>query len=356
MIGRIITTLDRKYALGLLTGLVFGLLSVYTDFFRNNNPALEFDILSNTTVIDLKENISKIDILYDSSSILSENKTLSLITIKVSNPGNSDILLANYYEKFPIGLTILDGQLLEQPTIIQTNNSFLSESVEIKRKSDTEIQFNNFIFEKDNFFTLKLLVIHNISRQPKIKPNGKIVGVNEIKILNTFLNKGEKSFWEKVFDGSFLIHVTRFFSYLIIIIIFSLLIFLPIAFVGDFISKEKRKKAIKNFKTQRNKPFSDNEMLFVDFYLENGEYALKYFKTITTQYRKYSSLFNLLDPGFNPDRFYRHRESRPEQLVTLNFIRELKDRELVRIEDKQVIFIDNLDKFASDLLQFISEK
>lgn len=353
MIGKLLNNLDKKYAFGLLTGLVFGLLSVYTDFFRSTNPQIQFDILSNTTVVDLKENIGKIDILYDSTSILSKKQTLSLITVKIANNGNSDILKYFYDSHFPLGFKIDKGIILEKPTLIQSSNNYIGQSIGLTSKNQNEINFSDFIFEKDEFFVLKILVLHNAREQPEIIPEGKVAGVKQIGVIKSYLSKETKTFWQRVFDGSVLIHVTRFFTYLFGFVLFALVIILPIAFISDSLAKRKRKRKLKEFRIHLRREFSDPEIFITEFFLDNGIDALRRFKKIASQFQRYRRVFEVINPNFDPRLMVNHLEQRPYEMATMDLIKSLKEKQYVTVQEGKLIFKDNLDSFINQFISFL---
>jgi len=212
MIRKFLTSLDKKYSIGVLSGLagiIFGLLSVYTDFFRSNKPEILYDISSNATVVDLKQNIGKIDIRYDSVSILNKRQTVSLITIKISNIGKSDVLKTMYDKNSPLGLKIEKGIILERPSLIQASSNYIKESVRFTAINQSTVNFTDFIFEEGEFFVLKILVLHDINAQPDIVPKGKIAGVKQIELTKSYVNKLSKTFRQQLFEGSALIHISR---------------------------------------------------------------------------------------------------------------------------------------------------
>lgn len=356
MIAKLINNLDRKYAFGILTGLIFGLLSVYTDFLRSNSPNIEFDVLSNTTVVDLKENIGKIDILYDSTSILSEKKNLSLITFKITNTGNADILENFYYKKFPLGFKLVRGELLEIPTIIQTNNDFLSKSIILNKVSSHEVRFNNFIFEKGDFFTIKMLVLHDIKSTPEIISEGKVIGVKNIKVIKTYINKGNKGFWENVFEGTLLVHITRFFSYFLITIIVLVLIIIPITYLSDWVGEQKRKKIIKRFKEYRRKDFSIDEQIILEFYLINGTAGIETFRGVLKRYKKYKNINKIINPDLEEKNMMRFSSTMPYQKQAYLLIDSLKKLDLIKVVDGKLEFKENIDAFIAELIEFTMAK
>ncbi|GEM_PF-1406399 len=355
MIGKLLNNFDKKYAFGLLTGLGFGLLSVYTDFFRNTNPQIQFDILSNTTVVDLKENIGKIDILYDSTSILSKKQTLSLVTLKIANNGNSDVL-KNYYDShFPLGFKIDKGIILEKPTLIQSSDKYIGQSIGLTYINQNEINFTDFIFEKDEFFILKILVLHNVNEEPEIIPEGKVAGVKQINVSKSYLSKESKTFWQRVFDGNLLIHVTRFFTYFFSFILFAVVIILPIAFVSDGITRKKRKRKLREFRIHLRREFTDSEIFLTEFFLENGIDALKRFKRITLQSNRYRKISELIYSNFEPQGTLNHTHQGPHEVAIKELIKELKEKDYIVVQDNKFVFKNNLDDFLDQFIGFLEE-
>ncbi len=69
---RYLQTLDRRFAwsfLGFVLGAVFAILTVYTDFIRDENPSLTFTTLSDASVLDVNEDISDLGITYRGKDI-----------------------------------------------------------------------------------------------------------------------------------------------------------------------------------------------------------------------------------------------------------------------------------------------
>lgn len=352
MIGKWLNLLDKKYAIGTLVGLMFGLLSVYTDFYRSNSPIIEFDIISNTTVVDLKENVGKLDVLYDGASILSKRQSLSLITIKISNKGNSSVFKNYYDSRFPLGFIVRHGIILEKPTIIQSSDSYIEESVGLISNGLSQISFSDFIFDKDEYFVIKILVLHPDGIRPEIVAKGKITGVKHISVIESYLNKETTGFWERIFEGSVLIQVTRFFAYLICFVFFTLAIILPIAFISDTYVKKKRQRKMKEFKIHLSRDFTGSEVLISRFFIDNGIGVLKRFNMMILQFTQYRKVFENVDPNLE----FRHRSKRTgreDEMPTMDLISALKRKNYLSVENNSLVLRDNLDGFVSKLINFL---
>lgn len=355
MIARILNTLDKKYAFGILTGLIFGLLGVYTDFFKTSNPEIKFDILNNTTVIDLKENIKKIDIFYDSSSIISNDHTLSLITLKISNSGSTDILKSSYDENFPLGFKVSQGDILENPTLIQSSSTYLNQSVKLNSIGNKEVNFSSFIFEKNEFFIIKLLVLHKIGIKPQILAKGKVAGIKNLIVSKSYLFKEEKSFWKKLIEGSFFIHISRFLFYVILFIIIFVLSVFPLVIITEIIDTMKRKKEIKSFTNILNRNLLSSEISINNFYISNGFYPLESLLTLFNEYGKYKWLFDYDEEHFKRLHYYAFID-RETDLSLMKLIKVLREKQYIRIENEKVLINDDYIKYLTLLIDFLASK
>lgn len=349
-----IKRIDKKFAIGLIIGLFFGVLSVYVDFFRSSDPDLTFNVLSNATVFDIKEDIGKLDVLYDSTSLTKQGKTISLITIKIANSGNGSILREHFDSVSPLRLYIDSTKIVQNPQIIETNDTYLNKSVKFSRVSDNEFKINPFIFDKGKYFIIKVLAIHRQGITPIVKADGKIARIDKFEILSSYNNQKKETFWRSVIHGSFLIHVTRFFSYLFIIVIFVVSIILPITLISESVSKRKRKKMLKIFRKTYNKTIDENHEILIEFYLENGIYPIERFKRIVNDQSRFKRVFSLINED-NDFYFARQNQHNPMDTTVRYLIRELKEKEIIKIEDKKFSINENFKIFMIDFIKFMRE-
>src|SRR5207244_10083267 len=76
------------------------------DHFREQNPRLKIELASRANVIDLKEKISDLDIFYKGASLRTNQQTLAVITLKISNDGAAPIPIGAYDTAAPVGVSI----------------------------------------------------------------------------------------------------------------------------------------------------------------------------------------------------------------------------------------------------------
>ena len=93
--------LDRKKIANALIGalgVVASIIGIYTGIFYERKPSISFEVLTKTAVLDVREDVSKLDILYDGKNLKKNNQALSVVNLKVVNNGQAD-LLHNYYDE-----------------------------------------------------------------------------------------------------------------------------------------------------------------------------------------------------------------------------------------------------------------
>ena len=74
-----LNSIDKKYAwslLGVVLAVLFGGLTVYSEFVRDRKPKLRFEVVSNTGVLDVREELGQLEILYDGIDIKKSKQSL----------------------------------------------------------------------------------------------------------------------------------------------------------------------------------------------------------------------------------------------------------------------------------------
>lgn len=272
---------DKKFSwsfFGFIIGIIGIGIAIYTSYFYQNNPKIRFEIVTNTSIVDIKENIGNIDILYKGDSVSKKNKTLRIITIKVENSGNKNITKFDYDDKNPLGCSIINGEIIEMPSIINASNKYLLESVNIEKWDKTKINFSNVIFEEDESFMVKMLVLADKSAVLDITPIGKVSGVKEIEVVENTNKELKTGLWESLTYGSLLIHSVRFIFYIIIITLLLIIIIVPIINISDAIGKKRRKKLVNSFKKYSKSNYeklSESYKYILELYAEQGEEPIR---------------------------------------------------------------------------------
>jgi hypothetical protein len=274
-----IVNLDKKFSwsfFGLFIGLIGIIISIYFSAFYKKNNEITFDILANTPIISISENIPPIRLFYKNEDITKSKKRIFLLTIKVINSGEIDILTSQYDENELLGFRITNGTFAENPQIIDSSSKYLNENVKIKLSDKSVAKFSKIIFESKEYFIVKSLILVDDGINPQIVPTGKIAGIKEkeTKVIKSYDQTKDEPLWSMITSGSLLIHFIRFFYYILVIFIsaiFVSILVVLIFFTTDAISKSNRKKKIKKFKSKIDFEEAEKFELIFKFYLENDE-------------------------------------------------------------------------------------
>ncbi len=266
--------IERKWAwsfFGFLLAVIFGGIAIYTSFFQDKRPNLQFIVETKTSVLDLKKDIKNLDILYKGINIKEQHKNLSVITLKVINNSNVTILKEFYDGLSPLKIIVEEADIVDKPQIIETSNKYLKEFLNLELDTSGCVFLPKLIIEGNEYYTISLLLLHKNESKPKIISSGKIAGqINEIEVLENYQSTNEPNFWRKLISGNIWVHLVRFIFYLISFIIIVLAIVIPIALISESISEHKKKKRVKKYKSKKGIENSPETDAVFDLYLDHS--------------------------------------------------------------------------------------
>jgi len=366
-----IKSLDTKFAwsfMGFVIGITGICYAVYIDQFKVSEPRIVFDILSNTEVLSVKENLNKLDIIYDGQNLKEQKENLILSTIRISNEGNEDIRENDYYSKTPFGLKISNGKIADRPVITEASNKILKNNLTLTYDSLNNIVLDKIPFNQDQYFTIKVLTICKGDTLPTITPFGNIAGINEAFPVRQSFKEGqkeEKSFIELLTLGNFGIHVARFFFYIFCIFAFLVTIIIPISKISEYLENKKRNNIIQKFREKTKIQLSDKVELIFEIYRTYGTNYINRINNIledTGKIRNYLSRHNIHRNNIysinsypeyiiNDDHIY--RPQREHFLIINKILSKLVDKEFIKIENDKITTNNNFKKELREFNYFI---
>lgn len=333
--------------IGWVIGLVGLLLTVYVEFIKKDAPKLEYDIVSATDFINNKESSASLRIYVDTLDIQDNHLNITAYNIKVENKGSAHIRYYDY-DKGSFGLRIQNGILLEPPVLLNSSTAHIHELFPKSERvvSDSFVDIPTLSLDIDDYYTIRIVLLHSVDSIPEFNPEGKIVGQKEISFHT--LQPPVPNFWKTVFYGSWDIHLVRFIIYLLAITIISLLSSLSFASISDAVAKRKRRKRMAELSKKKDLvPFVQDD------YVKNGEYAIikmhdMYSTTeadITNRYKKSKGFVNskraLESNNTNAIKYHRDRYKQIVELINQGYF-EIK-------EDDKIVF----NKSAKQTVQAI---
>ncbi|OAH99026.1 hypothetical protein [Methylomonas methanica] len=191
-----------------IIGLVIGGIGLLLTFYYTKKTDIVYQLISDSYVIEIKEKISKLDVLYDGRSLKASNQTLRMIVFSVTNSGENTIRIGDYDQKLPLGVSFDNGEILEEPKI-SGSKEYFSEKLEPHFLSKSSVSFSPIILEPSDYFTVTVLVLASDNNPVKIIPTGVIAGLESgsPRLLDNI--KKEESFFNKAVNGGFLVQVAR---------------------------------------------------------------------------------------------------------------------------------------------------
>ncbi|WP_105265489.1 TPR end-of-group domain-containing protein [Pseudoalteromonas sp. T1lg76] len=264
---------------GFILAIFFGGLSIYLGFFNESKADLNFIISSSSAVLDIKEEVGKLDILYDGESLSKSKQDLQLITLRVVNQGNMAISKQSYDLTAPVGFEVLEGKLAEPPKIVNASQQYLKNKAALIVESDTKVTFSEVIIDAGNYFDIKLLIMYGNGDEPKIESFGKIASLDRIDVVYDTNTVESRSFLDATFVASIGIQITR-------VVIYGILFICVLVVLGAFLAgydawKEKKEKRelVKLFKSYNCNKLATKDTFFFNYFVSNQSIKTKHLLT-----------------------------------------------------------------------------
>jgi len=201
--------------LGVILAVTFFYLPQYRNPF-NLHIIVDYEV----DLVEVKERVKDLQILYRDEDILNTDRLLKLIRITFKNDGKT-ILQQAYDQSKKFGLRIENAVLLDVD-VENSNSDYLKENILEKLQeqsypesegpifdSVSELSLPKLIFEKGKYVSLKLYVLQiQKTKSVRFVPMGKIANIDHISI--TYDNKESADSYIKMFIKSLSIFVMYF--------------------------------------------------------------------------------------------------------------------------------------------------
>ena len=301
--------IDKKFSwsfLGFVLAALFGGIAVYTEFVRDTSPLVKYEILSNTRILDVKEDVTGLSIIYNNEDIRKARKTLSVLIVRVGNEGRSPILKTYYDNASPLGLSISSGEIITAEVISATTD-YLKQNAGISVRDPSNVEFSQMIIEPNESFTTKLLVLNPEQRALTVLPKGKIASVKKLLLVDRQSEQAKETFIMKVVSGSLWVQVVRTLTYVAAFILLLIVLIAPQAYISDQRDRWKRNRVVKRFKSRANSTVRELNAKVYEFYkgygfavLERMRKALASNKEFQSLLREYEALASESDGNAEP--------------------------------------------------------
>ena len=335
-------------------GIVGYLVTIYAFYFYENKTALQYDIISNTSVLDINADLGNLEIFYGKSNLKIEKRNLRLISVRVMNTGSTNILKDFYDDEDPLGLQVTDGNIIETPELLEASNDYLKRNVKIFLTSPGTISFSKVIIEPKEFFTVKLLALYRADTTPKIMATGKIAGIRSIRVVNITESRGNRSFFAEVFSGTILVEVVRLFLFPLIAIVLLTAIITSAVGITGLITRIKRKRTIRKFRKRQGKASTELANAVFRRFLKNGQWELEPMSEILSHDIAISNRYKrLLKVIKKEDSILRRPRNHYRSHQKLRLITEMIDGGFVIKREDQLIINEKMRDVLNSFVAFL---
>lgn len=340
--------IEKKYALtflGFVLAIIFGGLTIYSTFFQKKAPAIKYEIESSAGVFDVREDVGKLDVIFDGVNLRETRQMLTLMTLKVSNVGSEPVRISDYDDRDPLGFSISPGEIIKAE-LLRANKPYLTKNLNVITSTPTNTAtavFSPVIIEVGDSFWVKILILHKEKTIPELKPIGTIAGAGDTILIGLAEKNVAPSFLKQVFDGTIQVQIIRSFAYFFTFIFGIVLMMIPFAVVQEFFDRRRRKKVIDDLRLSKSFKIPAEFEWLVDTYIEQGP-------------RMIARISHLLN---HPQRIYHYADSHPRGfyvgrtprfLLWTEAASEILKRKLVSRVDGQIVvdqdFLAFVDEFA----------
>jgi len=262
--------------IGVLVALIFGILGIYS-MVREKKPNILYEIINEANVLDVRKPLKDLSISFQGEDIQKENLNLRILTVRVENNGEVDILQGHYDAGDIWGVQVQNARVIEA-RLINSNSEYLKSKLNPNVIEDDKIKLNKIIFEKGKFFVLEILVIHEKALKPEIIPFGKIAGIDRIVLVKSWEEQEKQPFMTKLFYGNAFMHFLRFIFYVLVSIVIGVTLGLSASKFSAFINKRKselrKREIIKVFGKDSLEVESKKKFLY-EYYIKHGGENIK---------------------------------------------------------------------------------
>jgi len=243
---------------------------LFTILLAEKHSQLYYDIQASTSVLDIKEELPKLEVLFDGIDIRQQNLSLRVISVKIGNDGSKAILKGDYDSEDPVGLMVSPGRIIKTD-LIDASNDYLRKNMSFRNYGENIVLFNDVILNAHQYYIIKLLVLHQVDQMPSVKPVGYMAGMETIKVREIYKEIERASIWSwsRSLAGPWPVQITRVVGYLLL---FSALVIIAsfISVIREGIGKAKRKKNVRRFRAVSQQVFEIKDEFLFSRYIEAG--------------------------------------------------------------------------------------
>ena len=238
---------------------------------------MSMDVAAESNVLDVKHPIPDLAILFQGRDIEEEKSNLKILTIRVINDGDANIHEDDFDNKIPFGLQI-DGGRVIRAQVVGGNSPYLVQNVHPQVEGGNQIILDKVIFDRQKFVSLEILVLHAKTSILKLTPIGKIAGLEQISVTDSFQERDQPSVLRQAFSGQTPIQIVRAIAYSFLSLIVVVLAGFLIAGISSIPSrwrKRRRRRFANLISPEKDSKRESKRKAIEQIYIERGFVGLK---------------------------------------------------------------------------------
>lgn len=276
-----------------ILGTASALIALNNFIYNQEKYEIKFEILSDINVLEINEDITKLDILYNGNSLKNNSEKLRIISFRIANYGTNNILKEHYDENDPFGFIVEGGRIIEKPQLMHTSNEYLYRNISLNIDSITnKVTISKVILEPNENYIIKILVLHKDFSPPKVLPVGKIAGIKFIETSEIIESKDERSFFLKVIEGNIFIQIVRLLIYFIVAIVAIVIIVLISSGISKTRKTFKNRKTINSFKQSKDYDQREGYEIIFKRFRKVGAKGIFYMDSLIADTNELNEIYN----------------------------------------------------------------
>jgi len=196
-----------------LTSLYLGYLTL-----REPLPEITIDVSNEANVFDVRRSLPELEVLFRGEDVQGNNLNLRLITVRLENTGQVDLLQDHFDHAQLWGLQVLGGRLIEV-RLRTASSDYVEERLNPVLVATDKVRFEPLIFERGTLAIVELLVLHDRDESPSIRGIGKVAGIRDFNVTNSWESGQRLSLADQAFAGTISIHAIRLVVYTLVAVI-----------------------------------------------------------------------------------------------------------------------------------------
>ena len=222
--------------------------------FRDAESQVVLEIVGDANVFDVHRPFPDLEIVFRDRNLQEGNQNLRIMTINVVNSGEVDITNADYERGSDWGIKFDGGEVIDV-NLVDAKSRHLWMNANPQSVSIDTVIIPKIVFDRGDYITFEVLLLHPINEKPSVSSVGKISGIDEIEVRNRLLSQQDAGFWSQALGGKALTLLVRTIIYFIGSLLAFVVLILSLVGISELAGKIKiwrRKRYILKSQTISN--------------------------------------------------------------------------------------------------------